>query len=100
MAIRIDVVVGVIDRGDESPAFIPFVGMLVGSCFNSKTLRRRRRGAHVGAGPVDARSDVARDAGDDGRSTICNTSKLDVLGVSYKMGEERWCLAICHTNYQ
>ena len=33
MAIRIDVVVGVIDRGDESPAFIPFVGMLVGSCF-------------------------------------------------------------------
>ena len=55
---------------------------------------------HVGAGPVDARSDVARDAGDDGRSTMCNTSKLDVLGVSYKMGEERWCLAICHTNYQ
>ena len=56
--------------------------------------------ATVGAGPVDARSDVARDAGDDGRSTICNTSKLDVLGVSYKMGEERWCLAMCHTNYQ
>ena len=20
--------------------------------------------------------------------------------MSYKMGEERWCLAICHTNYQ
>ena len=33
MAIRIDVVVVVIDRGDESDTFIPFVGMLVGSCF-------------------------------------------------------------------
>ena len=33
MAIRIDVVVGVIDRGDEKSHFIPFVGMLVGSCF-------------------------------------------------------------------
>ena len=34
MAIQIDVIVVVIDRGDESGAFIPFVGMLVGSCFN------------------------------------------------------------------
>ena len=33
MAIRIDVVVVVIDRGVESVAFNPFVGMLVGSCF-------------------------------------------------------------------
>ena len=28
-----DVVVGVIDRVDERVSFIPFVGMLVGSCF-------------------------------------------------------------------
>ena len=34
MAIQIDVVVVVIDRGDEMLSFIPFVGMLVGSCFN------------------------------------------------------------------
>ena len=33
IAIQIDVVVVVIDRVDESPAFIHFVGMLVGSCF-------------------------------------------------------------------
>ena len=33
MAIQIDVVVVVIDRGDEMLSFIPFVGMLVGSCF-------------------------------------------------------------------
>ena len=30
-----DVVVGVIHRVDESPAFIHFVGMLVGSCFKA-----------------------------------------------------------------
>ena len=34
MAIRIDVVVVVIDRVRESVAFAHFVGMLVGSCFN------------------------------------------------------------------
>ena len=33
MAIRIDVVVVVIDRGDESGAFIPFVGMPIAPCF-------------------------------------------------------------------
>ena len=33
MAIRIDVVVVVIDRVDERYTFIHFVGMLVGSCF-------------------------------------------------------------------
>ena len=33
MAIRIDVVVVVIDRGVENTVFNPFVGMLVGSCF-------------------------------------------------------------------
>ena len=33
MAIRIDVVVGVIDRMDENTTFVHFVGMLVGSCF-------------------------------------------------------------------
>ena len=36
MAIRIDVVVVVIDRGVESPTFNPFVGMLVGSCFKAR----------------------------------------------------------------
>ena len=34
MAIRIDVVVVVIDRWYENTVFVPFVGMLVGSCFN------------------------------------------------------------------
>ena len=37
MAIQIDVVVVVIDRVDESVAFIHFVGMLVGSCFKDTT---------------------------------------------------------------
>ena len=32
-----DVVVGVIDRWDESSTFVPFVGMLVGSCFKGTT---------------------------------------------------------------
>ena len=36
MAIRIDVVVVVIDRGDEKDLFVPFVGMLVGSCFKAR----------------------------------------------------------------
>ena len=36
MAIRIDVVVVVIDRGDEKDLFVPFVGMLVGSCFKDR----------------------------------------------------------------
>ena len=35
MAIRIDVVVVVIDRGDESGAFIPFVGMPIAPCFKA-----------------------------------------------------------------
>ena len=35
MAIRIDVVVVVIDRGDERVSFIPFVGMLIAPCFKS-----------------------------------------------------------------
>ena len=38
MTIQIDVIVVVIDRGVESDAFNPFVGMLVGSCFKSKGL--------------------------------------------------------------
>ena len=33
MAIQIDVIVVVIDRGDESVAFIPFVGMPIAPCF-------------------------------------------------------------------
>ena len=33
MAIQIVVIVVVIDRGDESPAFIPFVGMPIAPCF-------------------------------------------------------------------
>ena len=33
MAIRIDVVVVVIDRVHENTVFMHFVGMLVGSCF-------------------------------------------------------------------
>ena len=37
MAIRIDVVVVVIDRVDEKVSFVHFVGMLVGSCFNGIT---------------------------------------------------------------
>ena len=40
MAIQIDVVVVVIDRVDESPAFIHFVGMLVGSCFKHLSVNR------------------------------------------------------------
>ena len=36
MAIRIDVVVGVIDRVDENTVFVHFVGMLVGSCFKDR----------------------------------------------------------------
>ena len=36
MAIRIDVVVVVIDRGDESGAFIPFVGMPIAPCFKAR----------------------------------------------------------------
>ena len=36
MAIQIDVVVVVIDRWDESDTFVPFVGMLVGSCFKER----------------------------------------------------------------
>ena len=42
MAIRVDVVVVVIDRGDESLTFIPFVGMLVGSCFKKAVPRGNR----------------------------------------------------------
>ena len=38
MAIRIDVVVVVIDRGDESGAFIPFVGMPIAPCFKTSYL--------------------------------------------------------------
>ena len=38
IAIQFDVVVVVIDRVDESPAFIHFVGMLVGSCFKELLL--------------------------------------------------------------
>ena len=34
MAVHFDVVVVVIDWMDESVAFVHFVGMLVGSCFN------------------------------------------------------------------
>ena len=33
MAIQIVVIVVVIDRGDESPAFIPFVGMPIAPCY-------------------------------------------------------------------
>ena len=33
MAIQIDVVVVVIDRGDENTTFIPFVGMPIAPCF-------------------------------------------------------------------
>ena len=33
IAIRIDVVVGVIDRMDESVAFVHFVGMPIAPCF-------------------------------------------------------------------
>ena len=33
MAIEIDVVVVVIDRGDENTTFIPFVGMPIAPCF-------------------------------------------------------------------
>ena len=40
MAIQIDVVVVVIDRGDESPAFIPFVGMPIAPCFKLLHFRR------------------------------------------------------------
>ena len=36
MAIRIDVVVVVIDRGIENTVFNPFLGMLVGSCYNTR----------------------------------------------------------------
>ena len=36
MAIQIDVVVVVIDRGVENTVFNPFVGMLVGSCFKAR----------------------------------------------------------------
>ena len=39
MAIRIDVVVVVIDRVRESVAFAHFVGMLLGSCFINSTNR-------------------------------------------------------------
>ena len=35
MAMQIDVVVVVINKWYESPTFIPFVGMLVGSCFKA-----------------------------------------------------------------
>ena len=35
IAIRIDVVVVVIDRGDKSQTLIPFVGMVVAPCFNA-----------------------------------------------------------------
>ena len=33
MAIQIDVIVVVIDRGDERVSFIPFVGMPIAPCF-------------------------------------------------------------------
>ena len=36
MAIQIDVIVVVIDRGDESVAFIPFVGMPIAPCFKAR----------------------------------------------------------------
>ena len=35
MAIEIDVVVVVIDRGDENTTFIPFVGMPIAPCFKA-----------------------------------------------------------------
>ena len=38
-----DVVVGVIDRWDESAAFVPFVGMLVGSCFKARGYRHAHK---------------------------------------------------------
>ena len=43
MAIRIDVVVVVIDRVDEKSHFIHFVGMLVGSCFKARGLAAHKR---------------------------------------------------------
>ena len=52
---------------------------------NSKTLRRRRRGAHVGAGPVDARSDVARDAG-------------ETVVLPYAI-QANWTFWVCHTKW-
>ena len=39
IAIRIDVVVVVIDRVDESPAFVHFVGMPIAPCFKGKLLQ-------------------------------------------------------------
>ena len=39
MAIQIDVIVVVIDRGDESVAFIPFVGMPIAPCFKESSAR-------------------------------------------------------------
>ena len=42
MAIRIDVVVVVIDRVDESPAFVHFVGMVVAPCFKVPCLGEMR----------------------------------------------------------
>ena len=51
----------------------------------SKTLRRRRRGAHVGAGPVDARSDVARDAG-------------ETVVLPYAI-QANWTFWVCHTKW-
>ena len=36
IAIQIDVVVVVIDRVDESPAFVHFVGMPIAPCFKAR----------------------------------------------------------------
>ena len=48
MAIRIDVVVVVIDRGVEKDLFNPFVGMLVGSCFKPRFPRNLKLEAPAG----------------------------------------------------
>ena len=77
---------GRISRGFPGPCrgLVLVEGFLL-SPLNSKTLRRRRRGAHVGAGPVDARSDVARDAG-------------ETVVLPYAI-QANWTFWVCHTKW-